>query len=173
MEVRHNLASLHADVRGQRARAIGEWQAILNDKPDYLPARVSLALALEREQRFVEAIAQYDEIILQEPEYVAAFLAISDLHLRLGRTSAAIERLQTALALQPHNPIIYEKLGAAHLAANNLDAPALPTKKRSGFLKMATPDAASANRLKSSHLEDDRNDDLAALTETGRTGAAR
>ena len=36
---------------------------------------------------------------------------------------------------------------------------------------MATPDAASANRLKSSHFEDDRNDDLEALTETGRTGA--
>ncbi len=116
LEARHNLAVLLSGEpsRGQPDRvqeAFDLWRENLAQDPEHLPSRISLARALSRSGKSSEAIRQYAAIVETLPDYVAARLALAELHGEAGDPAAALEQLNQACARQPGNAVIFEQIG--------------------------------------------------------------
>ena len=147
LEARHNLAVLLSGEprRGQPDRtqeAFDLWRKNLAQDPEHLPSRISLARALSRQGQASEAIRLYTDIVEALPDYVAARLALAELHEKAGDHEAALEQLNQARTRQPENTVILEQIGdlektrgRAAQAANSYEsalryAPDRKTKKR-------------------------------------------
>jgi Flp pilus assembly protein TadD len=95
-------------VRGDPEKAQSVFAAILNGPslPGPLPeARSNLGVALERDGKFTEAQAAFEQAIAeddQEPDYE---VNLGILELRSQKAEAAIEPLRRALQLQPADPV--------------------------------------------------------------------
>ena len=100
--------------RGQPDRtqeAFDLWRENLAQDPEYSPSRISLARALSRSGESSEAIRQYAAIVEALPNYVAARLALAELHEKASDPEAALEQLNQARARQPENAVIFEQIG--------------------------------------------------------------
>ena len=89
IEARHNLAVLLADESGparpdEVREAFDLLRANLSDDAEYLPSRISLARALARHGQTTEAIAEYEQVVQAQPEFMAARLALAELHTQAG-----------------------------------------------------------------------------------------
>jgi tetratricopeptide (TPR) repeat protein len=84
-----------------------------------------LAAMLKQQDRRVEAITQYQEIVLQRPDFVAARLDLAQLYLKQSRSDAkllplAIEQLAKAQSMAPEFWKTYlVKAEAARLKGEN------------------------------------------------------
>ena len=100
--------------RGQPDRtqeAFDLWRENLAQDPEYSPSRISLARALSHSGESSEAIRQYAAIVEALPNYVAARLALAELHEKASDPEAALEQLNQARARQPENAVIFEQIG--------------------------------------------------------------
>jgi tetratricopeptide (TPR) repeat protein len=77
-EARHNLALLLAENRTSAGAAEGMWRDILKENPAYLPARLSLAKMLSAQGRDGEAIAEYEQVLRERPDYAGARQALEE-----------------------------------------------------------------------------------------------
>ena len=116
LEARHNLAVLLSGEprRSQPDRtqeAFDLWRENLAQDPEYSPSRISLARALSRSGESSEAIRLYTKIVEALPNYVAARLALAELHEKASDPEAALEQLDQARARQPENAVIFEQIG--------------------------------------------------------------
>jgi len=83
---------------------------ILSMNPADSFARYGLAMAYAAEGRNGEALAQYDETIERNADYVPAYQMSAQLLLKLGRTGAAKERIEAGLKAA-------ERTGNGHAAS--------------------------------------------------------
>lgn len=81
-EARHNLALLLAENRASVGAAEGMWRELLKENPGYLPARLSLAKMLSALGRDGEAIAEYEQVVRERPDYAGARQALEESRLR-------------------------------------------------------------------------------------------
>ena len=79
LQARHNLGALLAANRRRAAEALALWRENLALDVGYLPSRLSLARALAERGETAEAIQQYEEILRQAPNYIAARHALDSL----------------------------------------------------------------------------------------------
>ena len=122
----HHPDSLH--LRGLLAYQQGQYmlalqliqQAISLDshKPHYF---FNVALALEREERWDEAIFAYQEAIKLKPQYVDALSNVGNVYRRQRQWSHAIAAYEKARQLKPQSANLLNNLGVVYKEKGDLD----------------------------------------------------
>ena len=114
-----NLAQAHYGVAGSPdskylALAEAEYRTAMRLQPDFIPARINLAMLCDSQGRKDEAEALFREIIELDPDMAEAYyslgLLLAENESRLG---AAIEFLGRAAELSPENSRIHYNYGLA------------------------------------------------------------
>jgi tetratricopeptide (TPR) repeat protein len=86
-EAKHNLGLLFAGRPDSRAEAERLWGEILAESPEFTASRLSLARVLAEQQRYVEAIFQYEAVLREKPELAAAREALEQCRRAESRAS--------------------------------------------------------------------------------------
>ena len=119
LAARHNLALLLDSEKNRQQEAIDLWRANLQQSPDYLPSRLSLAAALAGAGDNAGAIAEYRKVLEVKPEYLAARMALAGLLAKTGDSEAALQALRELSKQEPKNPAIFEQIGDLEAARKN------------------------------------------------------
>jgi tetratricopeptide (TPR) repeat protein len=116
LAARHNLALLLADEKNRQPEAIDLWRANLQQSPDYLPSRLSLAATLASTGDNAGAVAEYRKVLAAKPNYVAARFALASLLTKTGDPEGALQELREVSKLEPQNASVFEQIGDAEAA---------------------------------------------------------
>jgi tetratricopeptide (TPR) repeat protein len=119
LPARHNLAILLSGEKNRQPEAIDLWKENLQQSPDYLASRLSLAQFLSDRGDVPGAIEQYRQVTSSKPNYVAAHGALAGLLAKGGDADAAVGEYQTAAKLDPQNPEWQERIGDTEAARNH------------------------------------------------------
>ncbi|MGF2036395.1 MAG: TIGR03032 family protein [Nostoc sp. CmiVER01] len=79
------------------------------------------ALALQKQLQFTEAIALYEQIIAQYPQYAPAWYQLGVIMDNQGQTHQAVLAYQQALTINPKYAEAYNNLGIVEVAEKNLE----------------------------------------------------
>ena len=116
---RHNLAILLSGDKNRQQEAIDLWKENLQQSPDYLASRLSLAQFLADKGDTAGAQEQYRAVTTSKPSYVAAHAALAALLAKGGDQDGAIQEYKTAAQLDMANPDWQERIGDAEAARNH------------------------------------------------------
>ncbi len=119
LAARHNYAILLSGEKDRQQEAIDLWKQNLQQSPDYLPSRLSLAQFLAGRGDNAAAIEQYRQVTALKPGYVAAHAALGALLAKNGDQAAALEEYKTAAQLDAHDPEFPERIGDLEAAGNH------------------------------------------------------
>ncbi|MBI3492521.1 MAG: tetratricopeptide repeat protein [Acidobacteria bacterium] len=89
---------------GQFQEAVDVCRAGLGIHPGYLSARVTLGRALIELDRPDDAQAEFELVLANAPENLAALRGVAEILHRRGALAEALGRYRTALALAPNDP---------------------------------------------------------------------
>jgi tetratricopeptide (TPR) repeat protein len=106
----------------QIGKATGEYLESLMARPDSWDAHYNLGNYYLGQNRFQEALAEYDEALKREPRAVLALVNAALAHAALGETGKAEDKLNGALRIAPENAAALFNLGL--LKAEQGDLPA-------------------------------------------------
>lgn len=81
--------------------ALYSYQKAVSENSQLIHAKKGIALSLMQLERYEEALAVYDQVIIQEPEVGAVYANRGILHDRMHNYTAAIADYQKALQLNP------------------------------------------------------------------------
>ncbi|MBD2596430.1 TIGR03032 family protein [Nostoc spongiaeforme FACHB-130] len=78
-------------------------------------------LALQKQGKITEAIAQYEKLISQHPRYAPAWHQLGVIRERLGQTEEAILAYEKVIEINPHHAQAHNNLGILRVDAKDLD----------------------------------------------------
>ncbi|MDY6936475.1 MAG: tetratricopeptide repeat protein [Cyanobacteriota bacterium] len=114
-----SLDPTNPDIAGNLSRAVGEWYAV---EGEAAIARLESASRICHESgNLVGAKVLCDRILQHQPDSVTALYRLGTIAYQEGQFDRAIEYLSRAADLAPDKPNIRNNLGAAYLAANQLE----------------------------------------------------
>jgi tetratricopeptide (TPR) repeat protein len=119
LAARHNLALLLADEKNRQQEAIDLWRVNLQQSPDYLPSRLSLASTLASAGDNAGAIAEYRKVLAAKPGYLAAHFALAGLLSKSGDSEGALQELRELSKQEPQNSGVFEQIGDLEAARKN------------------------------------------------------
>lgn len=111
LPARHNLATLLASDRNRQQEAVDLWRANLQQQPDYIASRLSLAQLLADRGDNAGAIEQYRQVLASKPNYIAAHTALARLLAKTGDVEGALNEYREASKQDQQNPDILEQIG--------------------------------------------------------------
>jgi len=85
-------------------------------------AHLNLGVALEKQRRYTEAIAEYQEALRLNPKNADTHNNLGNLFDTAGKTNAALAEYQEALRLDPKSVAPHNNLGTFYVEIGNLDA---------------------------------------------------
>lgn len=88
-----------------------EFQALIQESPEHIPARISYAQFLKRQHRYTEATAQLHTAEQLDPDNPETLNTIGNAMLRSGRVKTAADYFARAVELEPNNPEFHFNLG--------------------------------------------------------------
>ena len=101
---------------GDTQKAKNQFNAAINVKSDYAEAHVQLALLLEREDGFGEAIARLEGLVAENPFNVDGRFQLGRLYFNDGQLDKAVEQFQIVALLIPDHSNAHYSLGVAYAA---------------------------------------------------------
>lgn len=122
------------------------WAELVERNPNFVPARVNLALHLETVGEIGPALDHYDKARRTEPDRFEPQFNFGSLLLRSGRAAEAIPSLSAAVELRPDHAGAQRNLGLA-LAAGEGRCEALPHLERAIALDPASRAALETQRV--------------------------
>ena len=99
-ELRYNRG-LSLALLGNLEGAVGEFERVLVDDPDYLPARENLAGVLAAAGRYEEAIRVFEEAVQRSPADPQLRIMAARACLGADERVRAEEHIEAAIALDP------------------------------------------------------------------------
>src|SRR5580693_4161013 len=111
LAARHNLALLLTEEKNRQQEAIDLWRANLQQSPDYLPSRLSLAAALASSGDNAGAVAEYRKVLEAKPGYLAARVALAGLLAKTGDSEGALQAFRELSKQEPQNSSVFEQIG--------------------------------------------------------------
>jgi Flp pilus assembly protein TadD len=108
---RFQTAGVEPSVRAAVDRAVGEYVASLEARPDDFRRRLNLGVLRFDRGQYREAIAEYDAAMRLRPDAAQPLVNASLAYNRLGQNDRAEEVLRQALGLDPRNSSAYLNLG--------------------------------------------------------------
>src|SRR5438067_8263937 len=94
--------------QGRDEEAIPILRKAIQNRTDYVPARVTLSRALMNLTKWPEAIAELVETIRLDPRHPQPHLLLSQIYFRLGDESKAKVEKEISLRLRRENPTVLE-----------------------------------------------------------------
>jgi len=79
---------------------------VLEEKPDFVPARLSLASALQSQHKFSEALAIGTELRSDDPDSIEAMVAVGDASFEIGDYDTARELYATLVGVERSAPVV-------------------------------------------------------------------
>ncbi|HVS10320.1 MAG TPA: tetratricopeptide repeat protein [Planctomycetota bacterium] len=120
-EPRLNLAQLRLDA-GDSAAAASLARQALEIRPAWTAARVVLARAMQREERWNDAMEELARAVRDDGGDARARAELAHVHLMMGNAAAAAAEARRAIALHPGHAAAYVTLGHAHLSLGEMPA---------------------------------------------------
>ena len=111
---RQNVALILAR-RKEYSKADALWLQNLSRTPKFLPSHIAYAESLASRGSLAGAAGLYEQILVDEPNYVGAREALARLYLKQQQPAKALVHLEAALKISP-NPEILELRGDAEFA---------------------------------------------------------
>lgn len=108
-------------ARGRRSQATRRLRLVLEEQPDYVPARIALAQLYLAQQRFEEALVQFQALARIRPEDLAAQIGIAQSLIPIGRPQEAADILEKVLESTPGAVPALLHLGLAYQALGRTD----------------------------------------------------
>jgi tetratricopeptide (TPR) repeat protein len=99
--------------------AAREFAAVLPLRPDHMPARLGLAVALSRSGAPERAAEVFEQVLTEKPQCAVAWVGLGDFHLQAGRAQEAARCLDRALAIQPDDAAAVTLRAWARLACGD------------------------------------------------------
>jgi Flp pilus assembly protein TadD len=99
--------------------AAREFAAVLPLRPDHVPARLGLAVALSRSGATERAAEVFEQVLTEKPQCAVAWVGLGDFHLQAGRAHEAARCLDRALAIQPDDAAAVTLRAWARLACGD------------------------------------------------------
>ena len=112
LNARHNLALLYAK-RGDFVNADDLWRGNLDRDQTFTLSRISYAESLSQRGQRKSAIEQYERLVQDKPEYVAARESLARLYLAENDPTRALAQLKQATGQAPVDPSLVELRGDA------------------------------------------------------------
>ncbi len=81
----------------------------------------SAGVQLQDQERWEEAIAEYDEAIRLDSEFFEAYNNRAYVHFKLDQFERAIQDYDEAIRLDPRNPMVYATRGITYRLAGKID----------------------------------------------------
>lgn len=142
LNARHNLALLYAK-RGDFMRADDLWRDNLARDQTFTLSRVSYAESLASRGQRRGAVEQYERLVQEKPDYIAARESLARLYLAENDPSRAMAELKQAIGQAPANPALLELRG--DVEAKQGDSTAAKADWRQAF--DASPDHDAKARI--------------------------
>jgi len=101
----------NAEYQTPLGREIARWEQVLAQKPDDVDAHVALGFAYQQEQRYDDALVQYDLVLKYDPANTAALYNIGMVLFELDRPEEAEERLLQVLETDDTHLLAAKALG--------------------------------------------------------------
>lgn len=105
------LAARIAMEQSKLERAFRHLEVAVDAEPKHAPAHYYKGVVLQRWQQYEEALSAYERAHELDPENVSGLLAVAEMLVALGRSDAAIDRLNEKLVYFEHNAAIRLTLG--------------------------------------------------------------
>ncbi|MDI6693160.1 MAG: tetratricopeptide repeat protein [Anaerosomatales bacterium] len=107
-------------TRGKQATpatvAEDAWKAALERDPEDLEARLNLAYSYQQQQRWDDALAQYEEVLKRDPQNLAAMYNRGMVLLAQGKSKDAEAALWEVLKVAPDHVLAAKTLGELYLS---------------------------------------------------------
>ena len=133
------------EENGEMDKALAAYRKVLDVDPGQIELAGQVASLLARQDDFPQAIDVLKDAIKAKPNAAEPLLQLAFIYAKyLGRTDQAIDYVNRAIAIDPHNIDAYERLCEIALAAGD-EKKALETLDRAAALK--TDDATFWTRL--------------------------
>jgi tetratricopeptide (TPR) repeat protein len=97
-------------AQGQDSQAIGYLRQAIQNRNDYLEARVALAKALMHLEKWQDAVDELGEAVRLDPKHPEPHLLLSRIHFRMGDEQKAASEKEISLTLRRENPGVLEAL---------------------------------------------------------------
>ena len=107
-------------VAGDNGKARDNFNKALEEKSDYSPAVIQLALLLERDNAIDEAIANLENLISKNSLEVEARFQLGRIYFNNGRTDEAITQFSSVTLLSPNHSNAHYSLGVAYAAQKKI-----------------------------------------------------
>jgi len=102
-------------VLGQRGLAARDYRLVLEKRPDFAPARRALAHFYLDQQRYEEALDEFDRLTSADQQDYDAHVSKARCLMALGRTDEAVEILEDVVDRAPRHVPARVQLGRAYL----------------------------------------------------------
>jgi tetratricopeptide (TPR) repeat protein len=107
--------------QGKVDESVREFRAELDAHPGDVKAKYHLAYGLLMQQQKDQAFTLLTEVVRDKPDYADALYQLGKILLERGEVKAAIERLETAVHLDPTKDYSYFQLSAAYRRDGRLE----------------------------------------------------
>ncbi len=104
---------------GKQTQALATLRSAIVLKPDYLPARITLAKTLWKHGKLEESRKAYERILADHPESAAGHYGLGSIYWDTGHAEKAIEHLEKACQLSPGFGASHYALGLAYRSLGN------------------------------------------------------
>jgi tetratricopeptide (TPR) repeat protein len=127
---RRSVAHTHTDIgrvyqshdRADLAEPLWQKAALLD--PNNVDCRFYLAVLCEHQQKLLEALTWYEQIIRAEPANGAAYFLLGNLRMRLNQPEAAEKAFRKVIEVDPERPEGYRALARCYLQSHRRAAEA-------------------------------------------------
>jgi tetratricopeptide (TPR) repeat protein len=109
---RTNLAS-------EMTRDIVYWQLKLAESPEDVTTRLALGNAYAMNNRFEDAVREFQKVTHDYPEYKSAWNNLGSAYRAMGRKSRALDAYQRAVKIDPQYALAYYNIGVVYDSAGH------------------------------------------------------
>ena len=117
----HFFLGMVADVRGQDAEALSQYEAALKTNPGNAAVYIKLGLVGDREAKFDQAIAYFQKAIQLDPTNTVARFNLGVALLQQGKDSQGLKELGEVLRLKPDDAATHFCMAFAFLYSKRLE----------------------------------------------------